>query len=276
MNKNILVLYHANCLDGFGAAYAAWRKFKDEAEYIPCQYGDEPPDCSGKQVYILDFSFPRETLIEMNAQANFLLVLDHHKTAKSDLEGLPFAVFDMEKSGCILAWEHFHPAPDSAPEMLNLIQDRDLWKFEYPETKDFCAGLWVKDRDFEEWYYCNYDEITAIGKVLNCQFQKEVENLAKRAHTISVVDRETGQKRFGLAVNAPAKYSSELGNVLANSSGVCGITYAYDGSKQEWQYSARSIDSGVDVSAIAKDYGGGGHRNAAGFSSNELLFLQPL
>ena len=64
MSKNI-VIYHASCADGFASAYAAWKRFGGEAEYISCQYnthmhktGEGLPDMSGADVYILDFSFP--------------------------------------------------------------------------------------------------------------------------------------------------------------------------------------------------------------------------
>lgn len=198
--KDIIVIYHASCNDGAGAAYAAWTVLGETAEYVPAHYGNEPPDVTGKVVYVLDFSYPRDVLLDMNAKAKSLLVLDHHKTAEADLKGLDFAVFDMIE----------------------------------------------------------------LGAALNAEFDRDLDTLEKRAHTFMVY--ADGVKRFGLAVNAPAKYASELGNRLVKRSNTAGLVYSYDGSRKEWQYSLRSTDEGLDVSSIAKRYCGGGHRNAAGFA----------
>lgn len=276
--KDKIVIYHANCQDGFAAAYVAWLKFGDEAEYIPSHYGGEPPDVAGKDVYILDFSYPRETLIRMSEKTNFLLVLDHHKTAQADLSGLPFAVFDMEKSGCGLAFDYFYPTR-VAPYFIERIQDRDLWKFEYLDTKDFCAGLRTLPMQFEIWHSqvgwgyegAGNSALRELGRVLTLQFDDEVADLVNKAHPIFITGGVTRNVKTGLAVNAPAKYASELGNKLAEKSGVCGLVYSFDGSRNEWQYSFRSIDSGIDVSAVAKRHGGGGHRNAAGCATKKLF-----
>ena len=100
-----LVLFHANCNDGFGAAWVAHRKFGSDAKYQPVQYGDAPPrNVEGREVYILDFSYKRDVLLALHEQAESLLVLDHHMTAKDDLEGLEFAQFDLERSGATIAW----------------------------------------------------------------------------------------------------------------------------------------------------------------------------
>src|SRR5438034_364114 len=95
-----LVIYHGECTDGFTAAWA----FKTlrpltTATYAPAHHGDTPPEVTGKEVYILDFAYPRAQLLRMHDQAASVLVLDHHKTAQADLEGLPFCVFDMDRSG---------------------------------------------------------------------------------------------------------------------------------------------------------------------------------
>ena len=86
MKKNPLVIYHANCNDGFGAAYAAWRALRDFAEYLPMQYGDPVPDVAGRNVFIFDFSFSPEQMNEIYEASSTLVWRDHHKTA---IEALP-------------------------------------------------------------------------------------------------------------------------------------------------------------------------------------------
>jgi oligoribonuclease NrnB/cAMP/cGMP phosphodiesterase (DHH superfamily) len=274
--QDTIVIYHANCLDGYGAAYAAWKKFGHSAEYIPAHYGNTPPDVTGKDVYILDFSYPRETLLKMHMRARNLLVIDHHKTAQADLIELPFAKFDMSKSGCVLAWEHFHPE-DKAPFGLELIQDRDLWQFRMPQTKAYCEALRnLVDYSFTSWDYhlttgyCPASELTERGEDLLAVFNADIDSLAKRAHAASL-------RRIDLiACNAPPKYASELGNVLAKAAGKPAAIYSFNGATESWDFSLRSVGD-FDVSEIAKYFGGGGHKNAAGFSIKaiSLSFFNP-
>jgi len=157
-----LVIYHADCTDGFGAAFAAWLKLGDEAEYLPRHYGDETPVCFnsdlvGREVYILDFSFPREDMEALFANAKRVVWLDHHKTAFEMWCGKPMERFeptpgtlnnphenyihlDNNKSGAMLAWEYFHPNIE-VPMLIRHIDDRDRWIFALPGTKELHAAL---------------------------------------------------------------------------------------------------------------------------------------
>ena len=106
-DEPVVVIYHSGCYDGFCAAWIFWRQFP-KAEFVPANYGDDPPDVRGKSVFVVDFSYPRETLLRMNEESSSLVVLDHHRTAQKDLEGLDFCTFDMTKSGGRLAWEFIY------------------------------------------------------------------------------------------------------------------------------------------------------------------------
>lgn len=84
-----LIIYHANCTDGFGAAFCAWLKFGDEAEYIPMNYGEQSEfDVVNREVYILDFSFPKEVMEHIFEYAERVIWLDHHATSKQLAEEL--------------------------------------------------------------------------------------------------------------------------------------------------------------------------------------------
>ena len=99
-----LVLYHAECADGFGAAWAIWKRFP-EVRFLPVKHGEpHPKDLRGERVVIVDFSYARPVLEEIAKEATSLLVLDHHITAEQALAGLPFAYFDQNRSGAVLAW----------------------------------------------------------------------------------------------------------------------------------------------------------------------------
>ena len=152
-----LVIYHANCADGYGAAFAAWLVLGDEAEYVPCQYGKQAEEfmtslAFDREVYILDFSFPKNVMNEIFRRAEYVVLLDHHKTAFEtydknpafpwrELDSRADILLNSGKSGAVLAWEYFHPEK-TIPMFIRLIDTRDRWVFEIPGAKEFNAALW--------------------------------------------------------------------------------------------------------------------------------------
>src|SRR5262245_63096993 len=146
-----LVLYHGQCLDGFAAAWVAFRRFGGTAEYHAVQFGDALPyPIARRDVLILDFSCPREQLLEMKKQAATLLVLDHHLTAQQDLAGLDFAIFDLERSGATLTWDYFFPG-EGRPWLVSYVEDKDLWRWKLPDSEEVSAALQSYSRSFKMW-----------------------------------------------------------------------------------------------------------------------------
>src|SRR5262245_44398077 len=138
-----IVLYHADCADGFGAAWAIWKQFP-AARFIPVKHGNPPPaGLQDQRVVIVDFSYARETLETIATQTQALLVLDHHITAEKALADLPYAYFDMKKSGAVLAWEWAHNQP--TPWLLEYIQDKD--RSEERRVGKECRCGWEGSRD---------------------------------------------------------------------------------------------------------------------------------
>ena len=144
------VIYHAECTDGFGSAYAAWKLLGNRAEYHARKHGTPPPDVKGKNVVILDFSFDNATIKKMIEDAEALVVIDHHKTAMVELHDISNTIFDMSHSGTVLSWNFFHPGKDP-PKFLLYIEDRDLWKWELPYSKEFSAAFDMIPFEFEEF-----------------------------------------------------------------------------------------------------------------------------
>ena len=137
-----LCIYHGNCADGFGAAWVV-RKALGEIDFHPGKYQEPPPDVTGKDVVMVDFSYKRPVLLEMAEKANSILILDHHKTSAEDLVDLPanvIAKFDMNHSGAMLTWEHFFPGQEPPPLLLH-IEDRDLWRFALQNTRQIQASV---------------------------------------------------------------------------------------------------------------------------------------
>lgn len=293
-----LVLYHANCKDGFGAAWA-FQKFAAYAyttvEYQPVAYGDKVEyDKTDAQtdVFILDFSFEPNYLVSLANRFKFVELIDHHKTAveawqkyvTEDRGIIPqnlHVQFDMAHSGAMLAYKRCTLATGKTPLLLLHIQDYDLWKFEHANTKSFIAHLDMIPKTMEDWNSLHdyleetehgYNQFVTEGKLLLESFESTCQAIIQSGcKSITIGDHK------GLGCNAPGMFASRIGNILAERSGTFGATW-FEHSSGSVKFSLRSEGS-YDVSNIARTYGGGGHRNAAGFSieptglaSNGVMF----
>ena len=282
--QTTFVLYHGpHCADGFAAAWSAAMAIGrgDNVKFIPVNYGEPVPEIpDGAVVYILDFSYPREILLELAGRASRVVVLDHHRTAQQALEGLDGTVpgltvkFDMEKSGAVLAWEYFCPG-ETVPILCRYVQDRDLWQWKLPNSREVSAALALEPRDFSRWSYLeiNAEDLDAdppdgfhhpawkvlVGRgqaILEIQ-AKHIESIAKGAFLANV-----GGHRVPV-VSSPL-YQSELGERLCHDFPDAPFAGVFSVGEHDELWSLRSRN-GFDVSAVAKSLGGGGHAAAAGF-----------
>lgn len=265
---NTIVLYHAMCADGLGAAIAAYSKLGDTADYKAMAYHDpvNPEDYRDKTVYLVDFSFKREVYIAVKAVAKTIIVLDHHKAAAIELEGL--VEIDQTKSGAVLAWEYFNPN-ELLPIMYPLLQDYDLWHHQYKEShwlnayfKTFLLHLTVKEtyEHLDDFNTNSWSEIMAKGSAIFDYMNQQAESTASRVHF-----GWFGEHIYPV-VNCSPELISLTGNILAAKYGVALLYYNHEGRVH---CSLRSVGE-LDVSEIAVLHGGGGHKNAAGFVLNSL------
>ncbi len=254
------VIYHANCTDGFGSAYSAWKLLGNRAEYYPCKHGQEPPDVKGKTVVILDFSFNNATTKKMIEEAKELLVIDHHKSAVVELHDISNAIFDMNKSGATMAWEFFHPGKE-APKFIQYITDRDLWRWELPYSKEFSAAFDMIPFEFEEF------EKFEVGSVFDDAVKRGRYILAYSKTVIKKVCDKAASRRIGgkhvMVVNS-SHWMSEIGAKLSPGCDFALIWY-YDHNDRQIKVSLRAFHEYIDVSEVSKRFGGGGHKKAAGF-----------
>jgi len=249
-----VVLYHAECLDGFGAAWAIWKKFPS-ATFTPVKHGLPPPSgLAGKKIVIVDFSYPRPVLEDLAKDAGSLLVLDHHVTAEKALAGLPYTYFDQKKSGAVLAWEWAHRQP--APWLLLHVQDKDLWQWALPGSREVNAALSSHPYDFRLWDSFTQEELVAEGRAILRYEHEMVGRLVKEMVLVEL------QGETVPAVQS-AILNSQIGERLSPHYPFVIIWHDRDGRRY---FSLRSQEDGPDVEAIAKQYGGGGHVHAAGFS----------
>lgn len=257
------VLYHSNCLDGFGSALSAWKKLKHKANYIPVSHGHGIPDIGtdAKTIYIVDFCFSPSELDVLANLCDKVVILDHHKTALENLTNYSNpkveVTFDMTKSGALLTWEHFHK--EEAPELIKWISDRDLWKFEYKESELAHKALCSYPMDFSIWdnFLKNPKTLISEGEVCTRLYNQLVDNIVKSSwitqlagHTIPVVNTTIAW--------------SEVGQALLKKYPDAEFAASFTVYGEETMWSLRS-KTHFDVSAIARLFDGGGHKNAAGF-----------
>jgi hypothetical protein len=264
-----LVVYHGpHCLDGFTAAWAAYRFFAGQVELVPASYGDPPPDdVQGRDVYVLDFSYPRDVLERLAARARSLLVLDHHRSAQDALAGLPFARFDMTRSGAAMAWDHFHGGPARLlprPWLVEYVQDRDLWTWKLPHSREVSAYLRSLEPTMREWdVLAAQDRVREVAP-FGAAILRYQEQLVRSAVERAGAARLPGIDAVVPCVNA-TELASEIGNELAKSAPFAIIWWASaDGTVHYSLRSSAAFPGHVDVSAVARALGGGGHRHAAG------------
>lgn len=297
----VTCIYHGNCADGFTSAwafraFAIAHRFIDDVTFHAGVYQNPPPDVTGAYVVMLDFSYKRDVLVKIAEQSEGILVLDHHKTAAEDLKaggiitdlstytgtvdwarflancgqdrlegcrGRVYALLDMERSGAGITWDFFLGAPRHP--LVNHVEDRDLWRFALPGTREIQAAVFSYPYEFEVWDKLadSFDEFghTALvneGAAIERKHHKDIAELTK------VVTRpmKIGGHVVPMA-NLPYTLTSDAGHLL------CGDSYPFAGcywdTPEGRVFSLRSRDNGADVGEIAKLYGGGGHAHASGF-----------
>lgn len=301
------IYYHADCLDGFGAAYAAWRRFETGAVYRPMHYGNtwDAADVAERDVYALDFSFPPPVLQEIARLARSVTQIDHHASARSDWArhlraeagsslaryadpgGKLNVLFDLEKSGARLAWEFFHPGTP-VPAALLHVEDQDLWRFQRAGTRAFCRALRLRPFDFGAWQAlvdaaeapaeAAFKTLLTEGEAIERFLAIEVDRLAASGlvGTVRLPQPEAAGEASveGLAINANAVFASDLGGALAERCGRFGLIWHVDADG--WVKASLRGCNRLDLAAIARQFGGGGHPNAAGFRMAWPRFAQEI
>jgi oligoribonuclease NrnB/cAMP/cGMP phosphodiesterase (DHH superfamily) len=183
-----------------------------------------------------------------------LQILDHHITAQQALSGLPFAYFDQKKSGAVLAWEWAHGTP--APWLLQYVQDKDLWQWALPGSREINAALASYPYEFSVWDRLQKDTLEAEGHAI-LRYENELVGKIAAGAVLVAFQNET------VPIVQSAVLTSQIGERLSAGHPFCIIWHDRDGRRY---YSLRSREQGADVAAIATRFGGGGHTHAAGFS----------
>lgn len=272
----IKCFYHSADIDGHCAG-ASVKNFFLDAELVGINYGDAFPWDTIKQndvVWMVDFSLqPFVDMQRLNASC-FLIWIDHHKSAleERDKSGEKFNGLQRDGIGaCSLVWEFLNKP---VPLAVRLLAEYDVWNHKDLSTLPFQYGLRLEDTRPENevlWHslfeagQVELDPVIMRGetvlKYINqenekyvraCAFDVELDGLK----CIAVNKMLTNSQLFDSVWN-PEKYHAML-------------TFGF--RKGKWTVSLYSTRQDVDVSAIAKAHGGGGHKGASGFQCESLPF----
>jgi oligoribonuclease NrnB/cAMP/cGMP phosphodiesterase (DHH superfamily) len=282
--KTLTVFYHFPCTDGFGAAWAFWVKYRDIPTYCPLSHKEfgaftDPAHAwyyktlatVSNHIVFADICPPADVIRLLASTGVQVTILDHHITAKNDFAGINVlglsnvnAVFDIEHSGAVLAWNYCFPN-QVPPLLLQHIEDRDIWNWKLDNTAEYMAMLELADFDFVKWDNFAFviesdlkDSILAGGKAIVAYEAHKQNTLLSNVHTLTVAGYEIPALTISM-------WQSNLGNIMAQTAPAAAVYYR---EPVGWYISLRSDKNNpqaLDVSAIAQAYGGGGHKHAAAF-----------
>lgn len=280
----IHVLHHADS-DGRFGGYAAWRKLRNDGklsktQFYEVQYGkpfplDVEQLTKDDHVYIIDFSYNRTLMDQVHEKVGKLVVLEHHETAEEQLGDASYVIYDVTKSGALLAWEYFFPL-DQPPAPCLLVNDFDLWQKKYgDDTAAFEA--WLRfDRvgqNWEKWENLCYhqqtfeqamlkgDIVARYNKSIMASFISNQDNI-----TLSSLFHEGIGKRIRYAIfNGAGILHSELSEAVYTKFEV-DLTISWRVKGKDVAFSIRSPNPDhVSAKEFAATYGGGGHKASSGF-----------
>ena len=271
--KKVLILHHADCADGFSAAWVAHKTLGDSATYIASKHGtNPPPEAAGKIVYLLDYSYGEENMKKLVAMAEKVILIDHHATAAAYPSLVAESRFDTNHSGAVLAWEYFNPGKP-VPTLLQYVEEGDIWRFTLPNIKELGEAIGMTEQTFEKWdaLAANFENETSRAKLA----ERGAVSLERTQQMIDKAVGEAEEIEFEghrcLMVNSMFCVS-QIGHALYTK--MPPIALVWSRRKNKIIVSLRSNGT-VDVAQLAQKYGaGGGHPVAASFSWEEANFLK--
>lgn len=253
-------------MDGFTSAWIVKKICNNEVEFHGGVHSLPPPDIKSRDVIMVDFCYPADQLLQISNDANSVLILDHHKTALMAYECvLPLvkhnttAIFDITKSGAMIAWEYFFPNQDP-PDFVKYVQDADLWLFQLPNSKEVLMNTASYDYDFDVWSSLltqPIDQMVSDGKAILRKHLKDVGELSSVTKRMMTIGGHVVP-----VMNMPYTLVSDAANKASVN---FPFAACYWDTPNGRVFGLRSQSDGVDVSTIAEIYGGGGHKHASGF-----------
>lgn len=271
--RSIKCFYHSADLDGKCSA-AVVKHCVPTAELIPIDYGQVFHWSSIKSndvVYMVDFALqPFSDMVKLNNMCN-LIWIDHHKTAIEDYERSEETFKGNLRIGigaCALTWEWLSCL--NVPLFIKLLAEYDVWDHHDPLTLPFQYGMRLYDTDphASVWVRLLRDkefvqDIVENGRII-INYKSEQDKIQASAKCFFT---EFEGLECLVANHGPS--NSKFFDSLWDSTKYDAMIMFY-WKKDHWSVSLYTYKPDVDVSVIAKKYGGGGHKGAAGFQAAVL------
>ena len=284
------IVYHTRgktpCPDGIASAWVC-NKYNPNAKLIGMTYGDDLPTLpSNCGVICVDFSFTSMQLIELYKRNIKVIIIDHHISAfeeltKGQLSKIEqyiddkkeyFYRYDINECGASLTWQTLFP-DEVMPPFLKYIKDRDLWRHELPKTEEMHEAVGILGRNFGNFdYLATLSEeqlIKTIAPIGDYNIAVKNEKIAKICDPKWIITETIDSYEVIGVIVKPfqSRWTSDIAMYLYKKYPEYPFVFIKTIEGQNAKYSLRSSRvSGIDVTAIAEKYGGGGHKNAAGFS----------
>jgi uncharacterized protein len=303
MTTKHIGVYHSPCSDGTACAWIFQLRLTD-THLIPFNYGKEDNitkfteenETKEMTLYFFDMCTSFEMIKKLASKYEKIVIIDHHKSNLEELKKHGFSenektiygldnveiIFSMEKAGCELTWEYFYPK-DKTPWFISYIADRDLWKWKLPYSKEVNTALFYNNgislSGLEKIFYNEYDLDMYIdmGKIILEIRENDTKMCSSNARQVKF--KSVNGKDYNIWLcQSPRYLRSEVGNYLAlkqfkdQTSPDFVAIYYFDTETMSFFISLRNIkkENCVDLSIISKEFGGGGHKNAAGFSITSI------
>ncbi len=297
-----VIVFHDGCPDGWGSA---WWLGKHLGEHIkhPGRYGEDPPLelCKRADVWLVDFCYEPAELTALADACKTLTIFDHHQTAVGHVEAAGFTmtptmigfvelfqlgghakvagVLDMDRSGVGLVSEFVrYQFAVNAPDFLGNIEDRDLWRFNLPDTKDVFAAVTARPYTVEAWDKIEatyYFDLVREGEAINLYRDRLIEQVAASTFVVRLRGG-SGPAIHARCATSPYAVGSDVAGEIAKRPvphpswphGIGAYAILHEDCVQVGLRSREDLNAhheGPDVAEIAERYGGGGHKHASGF-----------
>ena len=267
------ICFHHNDPDGRASGAIVRYALGPEVQLVESDYGATlilwEMVAQAEKVIVVDFSFPVDEMVELADGREFIWI-DHHKSAIAEFDGIADdwpGIRDISEAACVLTWKYFFPERP-VPKAIVLIGDRDIWRWAEKETGPFNESLYNQDHDADNtafWKPLFEDDQSTLEKMIE-------EGAWLRKINLRKVDRMMAARSFEIRFDGHSTLA-----VNTNGNGDIGdygrnhgyeIVYCYVDQIQNGVLTTNVtlFSAKVDVSVIARRYGGGGHAGAAGFS----------
>ncbi len=271
MTKSIC--FHHNDPDGHSSGAIVKYALGDVVTLIESDYDGTPIPWNmveeAEQIIVTDFSFSVEDMTRL-AEGRELIWIDHHRSAMAEFEGIADdwpGLRDLSEAACVLTWKHFFPERD-VPRAIVLIGDRDIWRWAEEDTGPFNESLYnhnYKADQADFWKPLFADDAPILEKMIKEGALLRRVKLKGVDHTMEARSFEVEFEGYQtLAINT--RGNGDIGNYGRDRGYEIVYTYADKMQVDGLTTVVTLFSNKIDVSVIAKSYGGGGHACASGFS----------